>query len=209
MTSRFLFIIIILGMPLILGCFGDKTATPAERPKDQPSTVVQNIITLQGEYRQNKLQYVITETQKLIAKEPSNWDAVFLLGLAYFKYGDDMKSVSIFQTIPESERSMMTDSCLELQELNTPDRHQKVVEVARSFFPDCLQDLQAKPAQTADEFNRNQIIFYGKLYDAAIRKEDDPGIRQRKEDDFLKKYKLTAAQLEEITTRYLEILAEE
>ena len=203
---------ILILWPLLIflsGCLSDSTTVkrPISAAQLTPETSTLELITY---YRNEKYPMVIKSTQELLKSQPNNWEAILFMGLAYFKYGDNEAASSTFNLIPENIRNNMVDSCLELQGLSLTTDTEKLRQLTKKFFPDCLEDLN-KPDSSSKElmFDDQTVKNYGQLYDASISSEDDPDIRKLKEQEFLKKYKLTEDQLSEITARYLEIIAEE
>ena len=115
-----------------------------------------------------------------------------------------------FAKISPEERSLLAESCLELRELNTTKSKEVVHSLASTYFPDCLAELsQPDDSQESLSFSKEQVMRYGRFYDEGMQKEDDPEIRRMKEEAFLKEYQLTEEQLGEITSRYLDYLADD
>ncbi len=198
--------------PLLIflsGCLSDSTTVkrPISATQLTPETSTLELIKY---YRNEKYPMVIKSTQELLKSQPNNWEARLFMGLAYFKYGDSEAASNTFNLIPENIRNNMVDSCLELQGLSLTTNTEKLRELTMKFFPDCQEDL-SKPEKPSKELEIDDktVKNYGQLYDASISNEDDPEIRKLKEQEFLKKYKLTEDQLSEITARYLEIIAED
>ena len=194
---------------VLAGCVS--TSTSVKRPISSIQSVSQTSnLDLITYYRNEKYPMVIKSAQVLLKSEPENWEARFFMGLAYFNYGDNDGAFATFKVIPENVRSNMVDSCLELQGLNSIPNQKQLSKLASKFFPDCVNDL-TKPTNTSNEIeiDDNAVLNYGQLYDASISTEDDPKVRKLKEQEFLKKHKLSEEQLSEITARYLELIAEE
>ena len=194
---------------VLAGCISDNTSV--KRPISSIQAVSQTSnLDLITYYRNEKYPMVIKSAQMLLKSDPENWEAKFFMGLAYFNYGDNEGAFTTFKLIPENVRSNMVDSCLELQGLNSTSNEKQLSKLASKFFPDCLNDL-TKPTKISNEIeiDDNAVKNYGQLYDASISTEDDPKVRKLKEQEFLKKHKLSEEQLSEITARYLELIAEE
>lgn len=194
---------------LLAGCFSE--VTPIKRPNSSTQRVnkVSNLDLIEY-YRSEKYPMVIKSAASLLKEQPENWEARLFQGLAYFNYGDIDSANQSFGQIPEHIRHNMVDSCLELQNLNSPTNLDKLRGVATKFFKDCLTDLK-KPSQISEEIRITDevVLKYGKLYDESISGEDDPDIRKLKEQKFLQTHSLTEDQLSEITAQYLELIAED
>ena len=185
----------------------EQVRRPTAETNDQQSNFSLN---LEANYRSQKYSLVIKDAENFLIKNPEAWDVRFLLGLAFFNFGDHEKAATVFDQIPTDVRVGMLDSCLELQAAKAINNTSALIKISKIYFPDCLEDLQTKNSSTDKaELSSELIMKYGKLYDEAVSRNDEPEIRRLKELDFMKKHKLDEKVLNEITSRYLEILADD
>lgn len=214
MTAR------IKGSRLILNCFISVIACllfsaccSEVEQVNRPSSEVKHSevdisLTIEADYRAQKYPIVIKTAEEFIRTNPESWEIHLFLGLAYFNYGDHEKAKSIFNSIPPESRNRLTDSCLELQVINTAQSNAEVIEMSETFFPDCINDLK-KPNLPPEplKLDSDLVLKLGKMYDAEIAKEDNPQKRKLIEKEFIRKHKLTEEELTEISARYLEMIS--
>lgn len=182
-----------------------------QRPTTESNKQQSNFnLVLEANYRDQKYPIVIKNAEDFLSKNSEAWDVRLLLGLAYFNFGDIEKATLVFSQIPKEVRSEMVDSCLELQAAKTVDNVTNLMKIAETYFPDCLDDLRTEGStMVKTELSDSLIRKYGRLYDEIISRNDEPEIRKLKELDFMKRYNFDERDLNEITSRYLEILADD
>jgi|GEM_PF-2281424 tetratricopeptide (TPR) repeat protein len=189
------------------GC-SNSPVSPKRPVADKP-VQTDDLLSIEASYHQGKYLEALSLLDSYLSKHPNNPDALFLQGLVYFQSGDLKGTRQSFSRIPQKERSLLAESCLELRELNSAQSKDKILELAREFFTDCLQELETTTKAVENlTFTKDQIMKYGQFYDQVMGQEDDAEIRRMKEEAFLKKYSLSEDQLGEITSRYLDYLAE-
>ena len=198
-----------LGTALILaGC--TTTSQAPVRPastKPEPSNALYSAETA---FHSGKHLQSLNLLNTIIASDPNNAQALFLQGLIYLKTGDLEQSKKSFEAISADERTVLAESCIELSELETERNRVTIQTIAQLYFPDCLAELNSKTQRVdLNSLTEDEVIKYGRLLDQVMQGEDDPEIRRLKEEAFLQEHQLTNDQLDEITTKYLDYLADQ
>lgn len=195
-------------MLILTGCTSKSQAPVRPSPaQNQPSS---SLYLAETAFQSGQNLQALNLVNSIISKDPRNVQALFLQGLIYLKSGDFEQGRKSFAEISPADRTTLVESCIELKELQNEKNQEPIRNLAQLFFPDCLEELNEKleytePHSMAEE----EIIRYGQLLDKALEGEDDPEIRRLKEEAFLKQYQLTGEQLDEITSRYLDYLADQ
>lgn len=210
MTKILYLSILIFSSAFYIGC----TSKDDQSIKPKLTTEIINteatVFNAQILYKDSKLTESLIEIEKCLKLNPQDSEAIFLKALIYFKSNQFDKTNSLLAQLDESQKMELAESCIELQDLNSPKTNKQLVQLSKDYFPDCLEDLVHKDylSDPLEKFTKKQILRLGKLYDQAISKSDDDDIKRKIEESFIKKYGLTNEELNHITSNYLEALAD-
>jgi len=205
--TRLWFLFLCSGTLGLLGCLGDSSSSQQSGAGSESSV---EFIDIHKHYRDQRYSVALKALDELMLGQPHRAEAILLKGFILLRTGDSPGAHFEFSKVPESERALMAESCPELREIESSGKAPEVMRAAKEFFPDCVPELGQSVASSDDtEFPKEKVLFLGKLYDQAIRHEGDLEVRRKKEEAFLKKHGLSETQLGEITSRYLDCLAEE
>ncbi|MCO4780945.1 MAG: CDC27 family protein [Candidatus Cloacimonetes bacterium] len=211
MNKIFSLYLLILSTFLLTGCFSKPDPSIKPKLNHEDSKPEASVFTAQILYKDSKLVESLLEIEKSLKLNPNDSEAIFLKALIYFKTNKYAETHKLLSQLNENQKMELAESCIELQELNSPNTNKELVKISKSYFPDCLEDLVQKDylSDPLDKFTKQQILKLGKLYDQAISKSDDDNVKKKIEDQFMKQHNLSNEELNHITSNYLEVLAEE
>ncbi|MBW7877345.1 MAG: hypothetical protein H3C47_15310 [Candidatus Cloacimonetes bacterium] len=142
--------------------------------------------------------------------EKKQAESHFLRGLIDLSKNNIEGSITQFSSISDSERQLMTESCLELARLSSRVSNDVMKSIITRFFPDCLEEVLGMPdiVEVRLTLSPERILELGKIYETRLKATEDESIRVRIEQDFCREFNLSIPELTELSTRYLELLAE-
>ncbi len=158
-----------------------------------------------------KIQEAFQVLHPLTSGEFRN-DALMMQGFFHLKEGHASRASDSFKKIPEEDRQLMAEACMEFSNLKGKIANELLIATARTWFTDCVAELEpeSKPQQVVNlKLSREEILKLGGLYEELMNHTENEDLRRGMELQFLQEHNLTEAQLTELTARYLEISAED
>lgn len=199
------------------GCTSSGTKTPPKQSEPRPSVETRKpsagelLNRAQELGNAGKTQEALQILAPLTSGDFKN-DALMMQGFFHLKEGQASRASDSFKKIPEEDRQLMAEACMEFSNLKGKIANELLIATAKTWFLDCVPELEpdSKPQQVISlKLSREEILKLGNLYEELMNRTEDDDLRRRMELQFLQEHNLTEAQLTELTARYLEISAED
>jgi hypothetical protein len=203
-------------MLLVFGTGCDKTApkTVSKISEPEPTPVDNTKISLlaaaQRLYANGQEDEALKSLDQYEKSEKAQPETRFLRGLIELSKNNPQASALEFSAISDSERQVMTEACLELAKIAQRVSPEVMKSTISRYFPDCLEEVMGMPEamEVRLTLSPERILELGKIYETRLKATEDESIRMRLEADFCREFGLTIPELTELSTRYLELLAE-